>query len=522
MKRFNVTGVCTPEEDYMVDISEKIKQIRQLVDRRSYFTINRARQYGKTTTLNMLRKTLSNEYMCINLSFEGVGTTMFSNAQSFCQRFLWQLDMASKNSPNYKSEKIEWQNAQVTDFDELSVHLTEICMDRKIVLMIDEVDKASNHEVFLHFLGMLRNKFNERKVGMGAAFHSVILAGVHDIKNIKDKMKREGKYKPTESEDKKYDSPWNIAVNFNVDMSFNPMEISTMLNEYEAEHNTGMDISEISEEIYKYTNGYPFLVSRICQCIDEELNKDWTINGVIESVKIILSEKNTLFDDLFKNLENNEDLYNLIYNILITGNKISFNADNPTLSLGMMYGIITEYERYVVISNRIFEIRICDYFISKDNQKRASKFKEVLPRDIIKDGRFDMELCLRKFADHYAEIFNQSDIEFLERHGRLLFLSYLRPLINGQGFYHLESQFTDLRRMDIVVDYGSDQFIIELKLWKGEEAEKKAYNQLLGYMDSKNSKTGYLLTFDFRKKSNKERKAEWFEIDGKNIFEVVL
>jgi len=137
MRRFNVTGLCTPEEDYMVDISDKIKQIKQLVDRRSYFTINRARQYGKTTTLNMLKRTLSNEYMCISLSFEGVGTTMFSTAQSFCQRFLWQLDMASTNGSNDKDEKIEWQNSKVTDFDELSVHLTQICRGRKIVLMID-------------------------------------------------------------------------------------------------------------------------------------------------------------------------------------------------------------------------------------------------------------------------------------------------------------------------------------------------------------------------------------------------
>jgi len=35
LRRFNVTGLCTPEEDYMVDISSKIKQIKRLVDRRS-------------------------------------------------------------------------------------------------------------------------------------------------------------------------------------------------------------------------------------------------------------------------------------------------------------------------------------------------------------------------------------------------------------------------------------------------------------------------------------------------------
>ena len=133
-----------------------------------------------------------------------------------------------------------------------------------------------------------------------------------------------------------------------------------------------------------------------------------------------------------------------------------------------------------------------------------------------------MELCLRKFADHYTEIFNENDEKFLERHGRLIFLSYLRPLINGQGFYHIESQFTDLRRMDIVMDYKSDQFIIELKIWNGEKYHGEAHEQLLGYMESKRADTGYLLTFDFRKGKNKERKAEWIEIDGKRIFDIFV
>ena len=74
--------------------------------------------------------------------------------------------------------------------------------------------------------------------------------------------------------------------------------------------------------------------------------------------------------------------------------------------------------------------------------------------------------------------------------------------------------------MDVVVDYGRDQFVIELKLWKGESARDKAYNQLLGYMASKNHNKGYLLTFDMRK--NKEYKAEWVSIDGKQIFDVIV
>jgi hypothetical protein len=346
---------------------------------------------------------------------------------------------------------------------------------------------------------------------------------VYDIKNIKLKLMSEGLYTPAATEDKVYNSPWNIAVKFDVDMSFSSEEITTMLKEYETEHNTGMNIDEISKEIYKYTSGYPFLVSRICQCADEELNKNWTPGGVREAVTILLNEKNTLFDDLFKNLENNKDLYTLIYDMLIVGEKRTFNADNPTLSLAMMYGIITDSKPHASISNRIFEIRICNYFASKDElASSAKKISGVLQEDVVKNGRFDMELCLRKFADHYAELFSEADTAFFERHGRMLFLSYLRPLINGQGFYHIESQFTDLRRMDIIVDFGRDQFILELKLWKGEKYHEEAYEQLLGYMESKKAAIGYLLTFDFRKGKKNERKAEWVEIDGKRIFDVLV
>lgn len=522
MKKFNVTGNCIPSENYMVDISDKIAQIKKLVDSGYYFTINRARQYGKTTTLGVLERSIKDEYIVTSISFQGVDDASFESSENFCVMLLNQISKALKFMSVDKEYAEKWKNSSVINFNLLSDHITELCENKKVVLMIDEVDNASNNRVFVKFLNMLREKYIARRNNKDYTFHSVILVGVYDIKNIKLKLINEGSYTPSDTENKTYNSPWNIAADFTVDMSFNSAEISTMLKEYEADHNTGMNIEFISEEIYTYTSGYPFLVSRICQYIDEKLSKDWTVNGVREAVKIILKEKNTLFDDLFKNLENNEDLYNLIYDILIIGNQKTFNIDNPTLNLGFIYGIIEKSEQYVCISNRIFEIRICEYLISKDDERKTKKVNNVLQYDIVKNGRFDMELCLRKFADHYAEIFTEDDIKFLERHGRLLFLSYLRPLINGKGFYHIESQFTDLRRMDIVVDFGIDQFIIELKLWRGKQYEQEAYNQLIGYMERKNVNTGYLLTFDFRKEANKKQKANWIEIGGKRIFEVIV
>ena len=163
-----------------------------------------------------------------------------------------------------------------------------MCKGRKVVLMIDEIDKTSNNRIFLQFLSVLRDKFLERKAGTDYTFHSVILVSVHDIKNIKLKMIQEGVYIPSESENKIYNSPWNIATDFEVDMSFSPIEIMSMLESYEQDYQTGMCIESIAKEIHTYTNGYPFLVSRICHHIDTKLQKNWTIGGVQDAVQIII------------------------------------------------------------------------------------------------------------------------------------------------------------------------------------------------------------------------------------------
>ena len=57
-KSFNITGLCFPNENYMVNIEGRLKEIKKLVVEEKYFIINRARQYGKTTTLWALQQYL--------------------------------------------------------------------------------------------------------------------------------------------------------------------------------------------------------------------------------------------------------------------------------------------------------------------------------------------------------------------------------------------------------------------------------------------------------------------------------
>jgi len=524
-REFNIFGSCFPQKHYMVDTSEKIKKLFELINKGMYFVINRPRQYGKTTTLVRLEKILSDDYIVISINFQGMGEESFESSKNFCLSFM-TLVRESLDSANISDEyKKAWFNEDITGFVELNLHIKKMCKNKKVILMIDEVDSASNNRVFLEFLGMLRNKYLARENKKDYTFHSVILASVYNIKNIKLKLIKEGYYTPHAEESKLINSPWNIAADFNVDMSFSPKDIESMLKEYQDETNIIMDTELISNEIYKYTSGYPFLVSYICKLIDEELSRNWSIEGVLRAVKIVLSRDNTLFDDLIKNLDTYKELYDYLYSMLIDGEYKDFNIDDSIIKLGSMFGYIKKEENdRAVIANKIFETRISNYFISKylNIAPIKGRFSNKLSRDNIKSNSFDMELCLCKFKDHYREIYNEVDVPFLERHGRLLFLTYLKPLINGKGFYHIESQFTDDRRMDIVVDFYTEQFIIELKIWRGEKNKEKAYDQLLDYMNSKNASIGYLLIFDFRKRRKKEQMTEWVQIGDKKIFSILV
>lgn len=86
-KIFNINGDCKPDLHYMVDMSRRLMQIKKMVDAGQYFTINRARQYGKTTTLRALEKILAEDYIVVSLDFQLVSGADFDSEESFVAAF---------------------------------------------------------------------------------------------------------------------------------------------------------------------------------------------------------------------------------------------------------------------------------------------------------------------------------------------------------------------------------------------------------------------------------------------------
>ena len=514
-KKFNITGSCNPQRHYMVDTEGRFKAIEELIDTGEYFTINRARQYGKTTTLFMIWRRLSDLYLVLPMSFEGLGDSAFMSEEAFVGTLARMIARRLNSSKEDEALVCIWENCAAKSLDDLAITITDFCRksSKPVVVTIDEVDKSSDNQLFLNFLGMLRNKYLERDLeGMDYTFHSVILAGVYDVKNLKLKIRPDA--------EKKYNSPWNIAADFKVDMTFHPEEIAQMLTDYENDVHTGMDIKAVSEEIYKYTFGYPFLVSKLCKVIDEELGQDWTVEGVQNATKETIFEKNTLFTSLTKNLENYPELKQFIYAISINGDMVTYDANNPVMDFATMFSIIKcDANRKVRIHNIIFEEVLNNYFIAE--RTIADLGRQRFEPNYVSDGQLDMELVLTRFADLMHEEYRESTVPFLEREGRLLFLTFLKPIINGTGFYYIEPQTRNNNRMDLVVTYGCREFVIELKIWRGEKYEERGRDQLAGYLATRGLGEGYLVTFDFSK-NKMPTEPHWTEYNGKRIFEVII
>ena len=523
-KRFNISGSCNPYEHYMVNIQSRLAQIKQLVDMGQYFTINRGRQYGKTTTLFSLEEYLNSEYIVISLDFQGnMSEAEFENQYEFSVAFVDAIKKTLKRTEYYPDlkEQLKEIDRKIDKFGDrfrlvkLFSMLSDFCADapKPIVLMIDEVDQASNNQVFLDFLGQLRYYYLNRN--KYATFKSVILTGVHDIRNLKQKIRPDAEHK--------HNSPWNIATPFDVDMSFSTEDIAGMLTEYEADHQTGMNIAEMSQLIYDDTSGYPVLVSSFCKLIDEKFNAVWTRESFLQAEKILLTEKTPLFESMMDKIKENEILKSLVMQILFIGKEISYNADNDAMDMAVMYGFAANRDGKLVIFNRIFETRIYNWLISVEltSGSELSAFSASDKSQFIKpDGKLDMEKILEKFVIHFDAVYGNEKEKFREEVGRRLFLLYLRPIINGTGFYYIEPQTRNDRRMDVVVTYAGEQHIIELKIWHGEQYNADGEQQLSDYLDYQHLKKGYLLTFSFNK--DKEIGVKHVTYKDKELIEAVV
>lgn len=326
-------------------------------------------------------------------------------------------------------------DSQETALSRLFEILSRWCRISKnpIVLIIDEVDSASNNQVFLDFLSQLRGYYIDRDVT--PAFQSVILAGVYDIKNIKRKIRSD--------EDHKNNSPWNMREG--------------------NEENEGLlsfdDCPRDHKELAPYDIAAKFRV-------DMSFSK--------------------------KDIETAE-----------------------------MFGFIKNENGSAVISNRIFETVLYNLFISEEYMD--SKIYDAGLREksqFVRGGHLNMRKVLEKFVETFDYLYGDQNEGFLEEAGRRYFMLFLKPIINGIGNCYVEPETRNRERMDLVVDYRGEQFVVELKIWHGDAYNKRGEKQITEYLEYYGLRKGYMISFNFNKK--KEIGVKEIGVGDKVLVEAVV
>ena len=92
----------------MVDITKRVKSIKALVDDGKYFSITKACQYGKTTTLRAVAEALQGEYYYINRDLQATFKSVILAGVYDIKNLRRKIreDMSHKVNSNWNYEKM--------------------------------------------------------------------------------------------------------------------------------------------------------------------------------------------------------------------------------------------------------------------------------------------------------------------------------------------------------------------------------------------------------------------------------
>ena len=221
-------------------------------------------------------------------------------------------------------------------------------------------------------------------------------------------------------------------------------------------------------------------------------------------------------------LENYPTLIPQLRDILMKGDVIAWKPYDQEQARLRMYGFIKNRDNKVAIANRIFEMLLYQYFLGETARNDAFRQDALKNKSIFihDDQTLNMPLILDHFVKTQRIIHQGEDERFLESEGRERFLTYIAPIINGTGTCSVEEQTRDQLRMDVVIHYLGQRYIVELKIWHGKRYHEDGEKQIMEYLDRFGLSTGYMVSFNFNQ--NKEPGVKRVKIGDKVLYEAMV
>ncbi|RKU11259.1 hypothetical protein C6501_12725 [Candidatus Poribacteria bacterium] len=520
MRRFGTQGRVYPDRHYVVPRTEEIADFIARVKDGRYIVLFAPRQTGKTTFFRMALDVLTTEdptYFPIQLDFQVMrngSPPIFY--ERLTQLIRWQIEYQLQKRGMKPTEDL----TQYLNDTRLSNHfsmleffkqLANLLDNQNVVLLIDEFDGIPQ-DVVSDFLYALRTIYLSDELQCP---HSVGIVGVKSISQLN------------------YDrsvSPFNIQDEFRLP-NFTLQQVQELLAQYTDE--VGQDFApEVITSIHRQTAGQPVLVNRFAQILTEEMDipKTETITPIHFSAAHtqLLRGQNVNIQHLTTNVRRDPRFESMLMKIMAREVGVNFNLDDDIISELATYGVIKEAaDGMCEIVNPIYLYRIMrtfkPTFNGLENEYLSEEKDECFLDYLTPKGQIDMVSVLDNFQDFIARVgFRILQVpdkpqEYVRQH---LLYAYLEQFVHSVGGnMYLEVQ-TGRGRMDLLLIHNQRKYIVETKIWEGNNRYATGKKQLAAYMELEGTTEGYYVVFDHRE--NPEPRVETETVDGVTIRSYVI
>ncbi len=502
MKEFNTSGPNIVDRHYTLDRSDYLERGSALVLQERYFTIWAPRQTGKSTYFRLLANKLTTDgYEVAHINFENYKDTSLGV-------FIQTL----------KEELEKYWGISFNDVFEIAslFRRIESMKDKKYLLIIDEVE-GINPAYFGQFLHAIRNSYHSRSEH---SLKSVILVGVSNIVGVVQDNA----------------SPFNIAENLNLPY-FTEAESYELFNMHEVE--TGQFFEEkVKQKIYDITAGQPGLVNGFANQLVTRYPNEKMLNYV-QYLEVEHWYLNLAIDKNVSNILNKaSDFRSIVEMLLFTENKIPFRISRESIKVLHTNGIVKEDEEgYVTFWVPLYRKHLYDAFYPYTNGEGKRIGGEVIHSQYVtKEGKLKLPVLIEKFKEYVKRrgfgVFrekeenkdgkNQTIYKSIPEASMIYaFETYIQAVLQElEGKSYREAN-TALGKTDLLITVGTEDLLIESKVFTSASLYKKGKIQLAYYCQHLGLQKGVYLVFiaEHLRKMHHETVGEMIEmIEGAEIY----
>ena len=531
MRRFGTQGPVNPEDNYVVSRAEELSDFINRVKEGRYIVLFAPRQTGKTTFFNRALDDLASAeavctpnspaedrlYFPIQLNFDTYADLsapefyagLYEDIREVIENLFQQQGSGPSEALTAFLDDTELTNA--FRLRRFFSQFARFLPNQKILLIIDEFDGIPQDAVS-GFLNALRHIY---LTGKNRCIHSV---GIVGVKNI------------TQLDYNRSISPFNIQDEFHLP-NFTLEQVQELLGQYTDEVGQAF-VPEVITAIHKQTAGQAVLVNCFAQILTEELDipktEPITLAHFSKAHAQLLHERNTNIEHLTTNIRKNPRFENVLMRIMARDEGVDFNLHSDIISELATYGVIKKApDGMCEILNPIYLYCILQTFKPVVNGLEDEYLPEGSSEEFLNyitpTGRIDMEALLDNFRDFIVragfKILQVPDTP-QESVGRHLLLAYLDQFVKLiGGMMHIEVQ-TGRGRMDLIITHNQRKYIVETKVWRGNNYYQAGKKQLAAYLRVEGVIEGYYVVFDHRQ--NPAQRTETDTLDGVKIRSYII